>query len=33
MKKILFVASLLLVFAAHTDAKTKKVLTEKDMGA
>ena len=33
MKKVLFVASLLLAFAAQTDAKAKKALTEKDMGA
>lgn len=33
MKKVLFIASLLLVFVAQTDAKAKKALTEKDMGA
>ena len=33
MKKVLFIASLLLAFAAQTDAKAKKALTEKDMGA
>ena len=33
MKKVLFIASLLLAFVAQTDAKAKKALTEKDMGA
>ena len=33
MKKVLFIASLLLAFTVQTDAKPKKALTEKDMGA